>query len=232
MNHLIKRIKKYKETKSDDDFEVIVEELKGLIINHCYKIESNERNDLEQELLMCLYKAINSFNVEIFQLLVESEFSNLNNVLNNQYISCFIDKYGDELFRKALTNERDFKLFIFEFQLFCNENQFLKYVDSAFSKTRAYYKRKHKTGDYLQVISLNTYTTDGIELLDKISDLSIIKNDIIDYSKLSEKEVEFLKYFIEGNRKLTEKEVAIKRGVTQQAVHSMFKRIAKKLKNK
>lgn len=243
MNHLIKCIYEYKKNKSDDFFEAIIINLKGLIHNHCLKIELNEREDLEQELLICLYKAINSFTIkdirnieiskfsrEVYQQLVENDFKNIREVFKNNYINCFIDKYGEELFCLAFMSKENFTIFLNEFTLFCNENQFIKYIDSAFNKTRAYYKRKNKTGNNLQMISLNTYTSNGIELLDTIKDLSQIKNEIIDYSKLPKKDIEFLKSFIEGNRMLTEKEVAIKRGVSQQAVHSMFKRIANRLK--
>jgi len=243
MNYLIKCIYEYKENKSDEVFELVIEGLKGLIHNHCLKIEFNEREDLEQELLMCLYKAINSFTIknnrtieiskfssEVYQQLVENDFENLDEIFNNKYISWFIEKYGKNLFCDAFINQENLNVFLYEFELFCNENQFIRYIDLAFNKTRAYYKRKNKTDDNRQVLSLNTSISDGTELLDTIKELSRVIINQIDTSKLTNKEIEFLECFIENNRMITEKEVALKRGVSQQAVHSMFKRISNKLK--
>ncbi len=75
-------------------------------------------------------------------------------------------------------------------------------------------------------------TDDGEELIDKLMDPFFEhENNEIDYRLLSDKDMAFLNLFIDKGRTLTEKEVAKKLGVTQQAISSMLKRIAKRYRN-
>lgn len=72
---------------------------------------------------------------------------------------------------------------------------------------------------------------DGEELLDKIADTTSLKNySEIDYSLLTNEEIEFLNLFYKDNKKLTELEVANILDISQQAVSKRLIKIKNKLK--
>jgi hypothetical protein len=92
--------------------------------------------------------------------------------------------------------------------------------------------RKHKIDKELKIISLNKVNDyDGEELLDKIADTTSLKNySEIDYSLLTNEEIEFLNLFYKYNKKLTELEVANILDISQQAVSKRLIKIKNKLK--
>ena len=92
--------------------------------------------------------------------------------------------------------------------------------------------RKHKIDKELKIISLNKVNDyDGEELLDKIADTTSFKNySEIDYSLLTNEEIEFLNLFYKDNKKLTELEVANILDISQQAVSKRLIKIKNKLK--
>lgn len=92
--------------------------------------------------------------------------------------------------------------------------------------------RKHKIDKQLKIISLNKVNDyDGEELLDKIADTTSLKNySEIDYSLLTNEEIEFLNLFYKYNKKLTELEVANILDISQQAVSKRLIKIKNKLK--
>ena len=92
--------------------------------------------------------------------------------------------------------------------------------------------RKHKIDKELKIISLNKVNDyDGEELLDKIADTTSLKNySEIDYSLLTNEEIEFLNLFYKDNKKLTELEVANILDISQQAVSKRLIKIKNKLK--
>jgi len=55
-------------------------------------------------------------------------------------------------------------IFIFEFKLFCNENQFFKYLDKSLTNQVNYFVRKNIINDN-KIISLNTITSSDIEYI-------------------------------------------------------------------
>jgi hypothetical protein len=92
--------------------------------------------------------------------------------------------------------------------------------------------RKHKIDKELKIISLNKVNDyDGEELLDKIADTTSLKNySEIDYSLLTNEEIEFLNLFYKDNKKLTELEVANILDISQQAVSKRLIKIKNKFK--
>lgn len=92
--------------------------------------------------------------------------------------------------------------------------------------------RKHKIDKELKIISLNKVNDyDGEELLDKIADTTSLKNySEIDYSLLTNEEIEFLNLFYKDNKNLTELEVANILDILQQAVSKRLIKIKNKLK--
>lgn len=142
MNYIIKLVVEYKAYKSDLIFEDLVHQL-GHTINY-YKnaVPKYYQDDFEQELLEKLLNVINRFNIKAIKsisinlftkdnlkLLERFEFKNVNEVLKHKYIFDFINKYGKDLLISAFNKEEKNVVFQSEYELYCNENQFIKYLN-------------------------------------------------------------------------------------------------------
>ena len=202
MNKLIKNIIKYQQTKENDTFNKIIKDINYIINKHLKKLEKNNKEDLKQEILMSIFKVVNNFKIKT-----------LNADLS--YIDNFKEKYKNE------TNYN----FEEEYNLFCNENQFRKYIDLLCKNKVIDFIRKEKQEN---IISLNSLVNENTELLELIKEKEI-KDIKIQYSS---KDLEFLNNFIEENRILTQKEVAKKLGTSQQVISYKINKIKKKIKNK
>lgn len=242
MNYVIKLVAKYQVTESEYILELLITELRDLINHYNKKVKKFYREDLYQELVYRLFMVIKKFkfrmiesidtslfNQNILNILEENNFKNINDIFNNKYLLGFINKYGKELFKEACINKNKIEEFIYEFNMFSNENQFFNYLNRALYRETAYFYRKNHIKENTENISLNTIVGDGIEMIDTIPDEKIDNRALI-YIKdlLSDEDIKFLLNFYEGNRVLLEKEVAKKLGVTQQAVSSRFKRLRKR----
>lgn len=202
MNKLIKNIIKYQQTKDNDTFNKIIKDINYIINKHLKKLEKNNKDDLKQEILMSIFKVVNNFKIKT-----------LNADLS--YIDNFKEKYKNE------TNYN----FEEEYNLFCNENQFRKYIDLLCKNKVIDFIRKEKQEN---IISLNRLVDENTELLELIKEKEIKDIKIL----YSSKDLEFLNNFIEENRILTQKEVAKKLGTSQQVISYKIKKIKEKLKNK
>ena len=197
MNKLIKNIIKYQQTKENDTFNKIIKDINNIINKHLKNLEKNNKDDLKQEILMSIFKVVNNFKIKT-----------LNADLS--YIDNFKEKYKNE------TNYN----FEEEYNLFCNENQFRKYIDLLCKNKVIDFIRKEKQEN---IISLNKLVDENTELLELIKEKEIKDIKIL----YSSKDLEFLNNFIEENRILTQKEVAKKLCVSQQAVSKKLKKIKK-----
>lgn len=242
MNYVIKLVAKYQVTESEYILELLITELRDLINHYNKKVKKFYREDLYQELVYRLFMVIKKFkfrmiesidtslfNQNTLNILEENNFKNINDICNNKYLLGFINKYGKELFKEACINKNKIEEFIYEFNMFSNENQFFNYLNRALYRETAYFYRKNHIKENTENISLNTIVGDGIEMIDTIPDEKIDNRALI-YIKdlLSDEDIKFLSNFYEGKRVLLEKEVAKKLGVTQQAVSSRFKRLRKR----
>lgn len=235
MNYIIKQVIEYQSSKSNLVFEELVNEMSAMIKVYANKIPKYYRDDFSQELLECLLNVLNKFSIKKVKSISVSLFdkdnsNNLNEILNDKYVSGFVNKYGTELLISAFKSDDKRIEFLIEFELFCNENQFIKYLTTSFDrKVKLYYRQLNKKGNF-EYISLNLNITNEIELLDLISEETAndeIKN-FYDESLLSNNNQEFLNLFKVGDRIITEKEVAKKLNITQQAVSSRLKRLKKR----
>lgn len=197
MNKLIKNIIKYQQTKENDTFNKIIKDINYIINKNLKKLDKEYKDDLKQEILMSIFKVVNNFKIK---------------TLNTDilYIDNFKEKY------KNVTNYNMEE----EYNLFCNENQFRKYIDILCKNKVIDFIRKEK---HENVISLNNLVDEKNELLDMIKDEKIKEKEIT----FSSKNLEFLNHFIENDRILTQKEVAKKLGISQQAVSKKIKKIKK-----
>ncbi len=242
MNHVIKLVAEYQVTESEYIFELLVIELKGIINHYNNKIEKFYREDLYQELLYRLFMVIKKFkfktieriNSSLFTLntlniLEENNFKKINVVFNNKYLSGFIDKYGKELIKEACLNEDKIEKFLYEFNMFSNENQFFDYLNKALYRETVYFYRKNHIKENNEIISLNTIILEGIEMINTISNDENDNREILHRKDLlSNDDLIFLSNFYDKKRILSGKEVANKLGITQQAVSSRLKRLRKR----
>lgn len=239
MNDLIKLVIKYKTDKSDLIFEVIVEKFKLLIISKMKEVPKYYRDDFYQELLECLLKVINTINisnskiidVELFtienlELLEKHNFKNINKVLKNEFLFNFIVKFGVELFVSSFYSMDKLSLFLYEFNLFCNENQFINYVNVSFDSLVCLFYRRRKKIKKLKLISLDMKVNEEVNLIDLIAyPEQDDENMFYDESLLTKRDLEFLNLFYVDDRILKKKELAEKMKVSPQAVSIRLKRI-------
>lgn len=242
MNYVIKLVSQYQVTESEYILELLITELRDLINYYNKKVKRFYREDLYQELVYRLFMVIKKFkfrkiesidsslfNQDTLNVLEENDFKNINDICNNKYLLGFINKYGKELFKEACINKNKIEEFVYEFNMFSNENQFFDYLNKALYRETAYFYRKNHIKENTENMSLNIMVADGIEMIDTIPDDKIDNRELI-YIKdlLSEEDIIFLSNFYEGKRIISGKEVAKKLGVTQQAVSSRFKRLKKR----
>ena len=202
MNKLIKNIIKYQQTKDNDTFNKIIKDINYIINKNLKKIEKKHKDDLKQEILMSIFKVVNNFKIKTLNT-------------NLSYIDNFKEKYKNEINYNLEE----------EYNLFCNENQFRRYIEVLCKNKVIDFIRKEK---HENVISLNNLVDENSELLDMIKDEKIKEKEIT----YSSKDLEFLNHFIEDDRILTQKEVGEKLGISQQVVSYKIKKIKKFLKNK
>lgn len=242
MNKLIKLILQFKECENcnqysnDILFEEIYIELKYLIKSYICKVPIDNRDDFKQELLSCLYKVLQVFKLQnnvdngIIKNIKVSKTDNINDIIkiyNNKYFKAFVNKYKQELQEIDFNNLNNIVLLMDEFNLFCNENQFIKYLIISFNNNVKSFNDQYRKEQPSKPISLNLMINDEIEYIDLIKDET--KNfKIFDENLLSKKDKKFLSLFFENNKILKGVEVASKLGITQQAVSIRLKRIREK----
>ena len=242
MNYVIKLVAQYQVTESEYILELLIEELRDLINYYTKKVKRFYREDLNQELVFRLFMVIKKFkfrkiesidsslfNQDTLNVLEENDFKIINDIFDNKYLFGFINKYGKYLFKEACINKNKIEEFIYEFNMFSNENQFYNYLNRALYRETAYFYRKNHIKENAENISLNTIVANGIEMIDTILDIKIDNRELICRDDLlSDEDNIFLSNFYDGKRIISGKDVAKKLGVTQQAVSSRLKRLEKR----
>ena len=84
----------------------------------------------------------------------------------------------------------------------------------------------------LEICNFDIEDDRNIEVRDKTEEYKEKDYELLKDYGISDKEITFLKNFIDGQCILTEKEVGIKLGISQQAVQKRKKKIIEKYKNK
>ena len=235
MNTLIKKVLEYQKNKNEIVFEEIINILTPVINIYVLKIDRIYAEDLKQELLLSIYTSLLKFKHERKEITINLKLSEIKNIydeiIKHEYYDSFKVKFFEFKFLDISKTNNIVKL-INEFYLFCNQNQFKKYINKVLNNKLIDFIRKHKIDKELKIISLNKVNDyDGEELLDKIADTTSLKNySEIDYSLLTNEEIEFLNLFYKDNKNLTELEVANILDISQQAVSKRLIKIKNKLK--
>ena len=220
MNQLIKLILQYQNSNSDEIFEKIVNKLMNLIKFYSNKMKKN-KDDLYQELLMKLHYVTTKF--QIIDYYEKSNEINLNlikeKIIRDKYINGFILKYGEDYFDNSFKNKENLENFLMEYNLFCNENQFIKYLNKTFKNTVISFYKKESANQIRENI-------DYILINENIKE----NNEKINWDEMTSKEKKILEYFYIFNK--TEKEVSSIIGISQQGVNKRKRKILEKYKIK
>lgn len=195
MNKLIKLVISYQKDFDEDLFKQIVD----LILPKVYmetKDIFNEKDDLIQEILIKIYKYLKEFKIN---------YKNINyNFLPNFYKKYRVeDKY--------------------EYILFCNENQLIKYIKRICYTTKIDYIRKQ-----VEIKSLNEVTKDDNEIIDNVIDKSTSVDLYQFENNLTKDEKKIAELIRKG---YTEREIGNVLGVSQQVVNRRKQKMIKKIKS-
>ena len=228
MNKLIKKVILYQRTQDNLTFNEIIIDLRENIDIQKVKIPKKYRTDLEQELLIEIYKGIINYkpkNQIISNNTNIDEIDELySRIIENKYFESFKNKY------KIVSYKSKIKI-INEFYLFCNENQFINYINKICERTRIDFYRTYRIKDEIKIISLNLMNDDNDELLNHIIDPSTLpKRDLMNYELLTSEDISFLNILYKDNIKLTQCEIAKMLGISQQAVSKRLNKIKNKFK--
>lgn len=101
-----------------------------------------------------------------------------------------------------------------EFYLFCNKNQFKKYISVVCKNKTIDFYRKNRIKNEKYKISLNTLDENNEEYINKITGDSSDIISFINFDSIEKKDIDFLNIFFENNKRLTEKKVGIKLGLS------------------
>lgn len=228
--------------KRECDFEELYETYKFLILKYAKKVKPYFREDIQQELLMGLYRAFNKF-VEVKYSVAEGFFSDENYakldeqlseselIQSPKYLSGFISKYGKTLLVEAFTSTEKRDEFIMKYSAFCNRNQFSNYLQTTFKNIIIDYNKKFWVNLNNQTISLNALISENVELLETIDDKSANAQPIRFRHDLSDSDWDFAIKFIDKSRIKSEKEVAKELGISQQAVNRKKLLMRKRYRN-
>ena len=227
INSLIKLVIEYKANSNDKIFDKIVIRLNKLINSYIYKVDKYYRDDLKQELLLGIYKTTQTFKIDnniITEDVLVTPGTN-HNVIN------FISRYGKDLLISSYCNAENFINFKDELILFCNENQYIHYLSKTFRNIYIDYLKMN----YYQMNNLLSSFDENIHIDYALTNNSHnhLCNQVMDIKReLDKEDLIFIELFVEDNKSLTEKEVGIKLGISQQAVNKRKKAIYKKYHNK
>ena len=168
------------------------------------------------------YEKVNSIKITMIY-----NIDDIIKIYDNKYFNAFVSKYKLELYEFDFQNVNYIDLLFYEFNLFCNENQFIKYLNVSLKRKVYSFNSQYRKEQLNKPISLNIMINDEIEYIDLIND-EIKSFHKFDESLLSKRDKKFLSLFFENDKILKGVEVANKLGVTQQAVSVRLKRIREK----
>lgn len=233
MNRLIKLVISYQKEKSDIALNEIFKIVKPIIKKYENKVPKFYQDDLSQEMLMRIHKLVETFKISLNNSLIINEFEKINyqTIEDDLYFKSFLKKYGSEKIKLSLNNPLHLKQLKEEYNLFCNEKQFIDCLNKRLKSTYIDFLRKYRNHNDLEIISLNKTNLDNLEIIDTVIDNTEQDiNTFINKYDFTNEEIKFILSFIEKGAILSEIRVAEKLGISQQAVNKRKKKIIKKYK--
>lgn len=237
---LIDLINDYKKVSNDFYFNKIIVKLNPLINEYLVKIPNTDRNDIKQEFLVEIFKKISNSNIHYlylnkslftyknYKVIEQSNFSKktINIVFNNKYVYNILKKYCESEIKDIFINKFKRDEFIKMFANYSANNSFYKLIKISFRSIIAKYYRKKRN----DIISLNNINKQNIEYINIISNAN--KEYYFDWEIFDKEDREFLLKFIDGNKMLSQADLAKELNITQQAVSKKIVKIREKYKNK
>lgn len=234
MNELIKNVIAFKKQQNDLIFEEICNNFKKTINYFKMKVIKEYRDDFCQELVIKLFNCILIFQIED---LIKIKTIKVEDIIkmqkNNKYVKSFNDSYIKKLNIENICLVKNIYEYFDEMNLFFNENQFKRYVNTSFKNFLIQFNKKINKHLKESLYILNEQIDDGIEYIDLIVDYQSQNETMyFDINLLEKKDIAFLENFFENGILLKGTDVARKLGVTQQAVSIRLKRIKMKYVSK
>ena len=237
---LVDLINDYKKVSNDFYFNKIIVKLNPLINEYLVKILNTDRNDIKQEFLVEIFKKISNSNIHYlylnkslftyknYKVIEQSNFSKktINIVFNNKYVYNILKKYCKSEIKDIFINKFKRDEFIKMFANYSANNSFYKLIKISFRSIIAKYYRKKRNN----IISLNNINKQNIEYINIISNAN--KEYYFDWEIFDKEDREFLLKFIDGNKMLSQADLAKELNITQQAVSKKIVKIREKYKNK
>ena len=237
---LVDLINDYKKVSNDFYFNKIIVKLNPLINEYLVKIPNTDRNDIKQEFLVEIFKKISNSNIHYlylnkslftyknYKVIEQSNFSKktINIVFNNKYVYNILKKYCKSEIKDIFINKFKRDEFIKMFAIYSANNSFYKLIKISFRSIIAKYYRKKRN----DIISLNNINKQNIEYINIISNAN--KEYYFDWEIFDKEDREFLLKFIDGNKMLSQADLAKELNITQQAVSKKIVKIREKYKNK
>jgi len=237
---LIDLINEYRKESNDNNFKKIEKKLTALINEYLPKVSKEDMQDIRQELLMIIlnkvkFASINYtylpdslFTDDNLKLLKENNYSieSFNKYFNNKYVQPFLYKYGVSKFEEAFIDLEVRKDFIYNFAKEGANNKFYGLLRKSFKSFIISFYRKQKNN-----LSLNNYIEKNIEYIEIIKEEEE-HNFEFDWEIFELEDRKFLFECFNDERVLTQKEIAKKLNITQQAVSRRIKRIRNKYQTK
>lgn len=217
MYELIRTIREFQEAPTDENFTRIIGILNGRRIREMSRVPSSFREDNSQEWLIRLFLLIKKFRILPCTMETDLFFERIWISFNRKEISLFekwIVKKGESALKEACANPRDAKKLIDEFTLFSNEIRFLHLLK--------------RSSDFLYIDFLRKMNRRAEIELTEVKEIEFERRNPCDFTFLEEKDRQFLFLFLGEDCLLSEREVAEKLGISQQAVHKRKARIVKK----
>lgn len=221
MYELIQAIREFQEAPTDENFVRIIGELEGRKIRETMRVPASFREDYAQEWLIRLFLLVRKFRylpcpvkVGDSDDVARCAFSS---IASDPLFAKWIREEGSQMREKAGSEERNPSVLIERFTLYANQVRFLHLLKRTSDFLYADFWRKAKKQRETPSIVSRFWTEKP--------------KSVCDFSFLEEKDREFLLLFIGEGDLLSEREVAKKLDVSQQAVHRRKARIVRKMRS-
>ena len=225
------------ETENEKYFDLMGEELMRIINSMIYKIPKYYKEDLIQDILMKVFDIFKSKRFKLKDLDNFLKEIKINNTTNDKKLNDFLDNYlkdninNKELFlRYKDGNDLEFTKF---FKLYVGQVRIVNYIKKiCSSKMKEVYNKINSKTFSLNETLPNSKDGTYLEYIDLIVEKEQ-NGIIISFSNLGlhQSDKDFLQCFIEGDKLLTQLEVANKLNISQQAVSKRFNKIKNRIKS-
>ena len=126
MNEIIKLVIEYKGTRKEEIFNKLVRVLSKYILFYLNKVPATYKRETLHEMIIIIFNTSlkyehnynfilkeDSFSVENYLILEKTNYKKVNQIMNNNYLDCFIKIYGYDMLKKSFFDAEIRKKFIY-----------------------------------------------------------------------------------------------------------------------